>query len=238
MPGRHAQLEGHRQHVALLGPPRALADQAFVPHVALLVALLVVLDQLDHDRVDGLRVGRGVLEEAVEGRVVGEGVGRERDQDGPVVVAALAPVGHRRGGWRGGTADANGRRHAHTRSGGRSRGCHRGRRVLEHLGVLRLGRGVGLCWGGRPAAGAGRPAAGAGRPAAGAGRPAAGAGRPAAGAGRPAAGAGRPAAGAGSSVGRPRLPAAAPARPSSPSSAGSAGPCWCATSGRPRASAR
>src|SRR5690606_29289604 len=89
---RDPQAKRHRQHVALLGLPWALADQAAIPHVTLLVAALVELDQLDDDRGDGLRVGRGELEEAVEGRLVGEGVSGQRDQQGAVVVAALPSV--------------------------------------------------------------------------------------------------------------------------------------------------
>src|SRR5690606_20434343 len=135
-PGRNSQREGHRQHVVLLGLPRALTGQAAIPHVAVLGALLVVLDQLDEDRRDGLAVGRGELEEPVDGVVVGEGVAGQGDQQGPVVVGSLAAAGQLGRGRPLGPADADGRRHADAHARLRLRGLVSGRRSDRRRGLL------------------------------------------------------------------------------------------------------
>ena len=71
---RDAQLERQRQHVAVLGAPRSLANDEAIPDVAVLRAALVVLDELDGDRRDGLAIGRRELDEAVEVLAVEERV--------------------------------------------------------------------------------------------------------------------------------------------------------------------
>ena len=90
---RHAQRERQRQHVAVRGAPRTLAHEEAVPHVALRGAALVVLDELDGDRRDGLVVGRRELDEALDVRTVEERVLAQREQQHAVVVRALVAVG-------------------------------------------------------------------------------------------------------------------------------------------------